>query len=80
MRDAQLAFERRRSLRHPRLERQVCLLQCGGINPSLFVQSRVVDRTRNLVGDYRHEVALMLAKRAPHRTLDREHPDEIVCG
>ena len=79
LRDAQFAFERRSSLRNPSLERHVGLLQRVSSESSLFVQPCIVDRTRNLVGDYRHEVALMLAKRAWHRTFDREHADQIVA-
>ena len=79
LRDAQFAFERRGSLRNPSLERRVGLLQRGSSESSLFVQPRIVDRTRNLVGDDRHEVALMLAKRARHGTFDREHADQVVA-
>src|SRR5688572_31053890 len=70
LRHAQLAFERRGPFRNPSLERCVGLLQRLRSEPSLLVQSSIVDRTRNLVGDDRHEVSLMLTERARHRTLN----------
>ena len=33
----------------------------------------------NLVGDDRDQRAVVLAERAPHRALDREHADQIVA-
>ena len=64
--DAQLALERRRPLRDARFERRVGLLQRLGGAPSLLVEPRVVDRARDLVGDDRHQAALVLAERARH--------------
>ena len=76
--DAQLALERRRSLGDARFERCVGRLQGLGRARRLLVEPRVVDGARDLVGDDRDEPALVLAERAPHRALDREHADQIV--
>ena len=76
--NAQLALERRRSLRDPRLERRVRRLQRVGGAPPFLVEPRVVNRARDLVGDDQEQAATMLAERALHGALDREDPDQFV--
>ena len=53
--------------------------RASAVRVPLLVEPRVVDRARDLVGDDRDELALVLAEGAPHRALDREHADQLVA-
>ena len=79
LRDAQLALQRSRSLRHAHLERRVHRLQLAGGPPALFVELRVVDRAGDMVGDDRDQVAVVLGEGPLHRTLNREHADQLIA-
>ena len=79
LRHAQLALERRRPLGDTQFKRSVQRLELFGAAAALFVKPRVVNGAGNLVGDDRDQRAVVLAERAPHRALDREHADQIVA-
>ena len=51
----------------------------SAVAPALFVELRVADRAGDLVGDDRDKAAVVLVEGLPHRTLDREHADQLIA-
>ena len=79
-RDAQLALERRRPFRDPRFERRIGGLQRLRRAPALVVELCVPDRAGDLIGDDRHQAAIVRIECLPNRALDRKHSHQLVAN
>ena len=68
--DAQFALERRRALRDARFERGIGGLQRVRRAPAFVIQLRVPDRAGDLIGDDRHQAAIVAIEGLPQRAFD----------